>query len=670
MGNKFYKNSDEKEKVDSNEKVNTNEKEKTIIIQRINQKLLIDNITKRQLYISSDFSIEKMKIKADQLYQESIHEINSNDKYRKLKEAISYDNTNENIMKEYLTIEKKCNKTEFDKNIIIYYYHISPTTYQVITGEKKENSSIDLFKKAFDLLRNYNIKQKNQDIEEIKCIKYNVLNYFYIIKNKKPSINTNSTYTISSNQELALYELYLSLFREINLKIGHLYEIAKDQNLTLDEKLEELSDIGENDRIKEIIKKAKNEEIPLILLYESSFFSTTLVDVKDYILDIGFTIEKCLKLDNIYEDFYVFLWIILEIKYIISNQASPIYIDKIKEYKTDVTNIKDLDKDLESKMDSSLLNNINKYYKKEIEIEIKKNKNISFFDDLMLNKFIKIEFFNSNNIIRKFMKFIESFNDKISTSNTMIDALYTLYPELRLYKLFESEFTKNLFKNAIKTCYFFPFVGKSSGITLLDSCNILFFIPNKTKIREEELRKSNRRKIYIIGNLGVFIYIEFHEVLGHYLRMILSKITDYDFISPRKNSSSKKESGECIEFLLFGKRIEKFNVSQLLYLLDANNYNKSLVEFRRDFQDIELKPYVLSNELMTMLMEIGVNLKAQDFKNRTENTSLFSEKPILGDDNIDVPKFNDCVERFEYTFDESLIKLIEDFHEHFSKTKK
>ena len=38
-----------------------------------------------------------------------------------------------------------------------------------------------------------------------------------------------------------------------------------------------------------------------------------------------------------------------------------------------------------------------------------------------------------------------------------------------------------------------------------------------------------------------------------------------------------------------------------------------MVEFRRDFQDIELKPYVLSNELMTMLMEIGVNLKAQDF---------------------------------------------------------
>ena len=30
---------------------------------------------------------------------------------------------------------------------------------------------------------------------------------------------------------------------------------------------------------------------------------------------------------------------------------------------------------------------------------------------------------------------------------------------------------------------------------------------------------------FIIGNLGVFIYIEFNEILGDYLRTILSKIT-------------------------------------------------------------------------------------------------------------------------------------------------
>ena len=35
----------------------------------------------------------------------------------------------------------------------------------------------------------------------------------------------------------------------------------------------------------------------------------------------------------------------------------------------------------------------------------------------------------------------------------------------------------------------------------------------------------------IIGNLGVFIYIEFNEILGDYLRTILSKITTINYIS-------------------------------------------------------------------------------------------------------------------------------------------
>ena len=68
----------------------------------------------------------------------------------------------------------------------------------------------------------------------------------------------------------------------------------------------------------------------------------------------------------------------------------------------------------------------------------------------MFNDFIKLEYFNSNNIIKKMMKFINKFNKKISNSTTIISALYQFYPELKRYRLFESEFTHNLFKNAIK----------------------------------------------------------------------------------------------------------------------------------------------------------------------------------------------------------------------------
>ena len=77
----------------------------------------------------------------------------------------------------------------------------------------------------------------------------------------------------------------------------------------------------------------------------------------------------------------------------------------------------------------------------------------------------------------------------------------------------------------------------------------------------------------IIGNLGVFIYIEFNEILGDYLRTILSKITTINYISQRSPISEKKSS-EYIEFLLFKQRISNFNLIQFIYILDVNNYNE------------------------------------------------------------------------------------------------
>ena len=64
----------------------------------------------------------------------------------------------------------------------------------------------------------------------------------------------------------------------------------------------------------------------------------------------------------------------------------------------------------------------------------------------------------------------------------------------------------------------------------------------------------------IIGNLGVFIYIEFNEILGDYLRTILSKITTINYISQSSPINEKSESSECIEFLLFKQRISNFSL--------------------------------------------------------------------------------------------------------------
>ena len=90
----------------------------------------------------------------------------------------------------------------------------------------------------------------------------------------------------------------------------------------------------------------------------------------------------------------------------------------------------------------------------------------------------------------------------------------------------------------------------------------------------------------IIGNLGVFIYIEFNEILGDYLRTILSKITKINYISQRSPINEKSELGECIEFLLFEQRISNFSLIQLIYILDVNNYNENFRTFRINFQKI------------------------------------------------------------------------------------
>ena len=65
---------------------------------KIDANLLSQNINQRGLKDTKNFSIIKMKDKAISLFEEAKKLTEDNDKYLKLKEAISYDNTNTEIM--------------------------------------------------------------------------------------------------------------------------------------------------------------------------------------------------------------------------------------------------------------------------------------------------------------------------------------------------------------------------------------------------------------------------------------------------------------------------------------------------------------------------------------------------------------------------------------------
>ena len=259
-------------------------------------------------------------------------------------------------------------------------------------------------------------------------------------------------------------------------------------------------------------------------------------------------------------------------------------------------------------------------------------------------------------------KFIEKFNARISKSRTIIEALYKIYPELKQFKLFESKFTTELFQSALKNCYFFPFLGKIGSTTLNSSGTILFFIPNKTKISEKDLKMESKINFYLVGNLAVFIYIELHEVLGHFLRIILSKIIEFDYISPRYPDTNLKEAGKCIEFLLFGKRVSLFSVQELLFLLDVNNYDKKLDEYKEEFSNINLKPLNPSEELKNMLKEINIEFDYDKMDDNDNAASLFRDSYILDDFNIEMPNLQNCVEYFDFSPNENLTNLIQNYN--------
>ena len=618
----------------------------------INKDIFIKNLKRRELNDPLDFSTEKLKIKAEKIYYEAIKLDNEEEKYLKLKEAISYDNTNDAILRDYLKIARIQNKEAYSNEINLYYYHISPESYKDITGQKKDKSSIDLFVEIFSILKNYNIE--NKSIQEEFDEKYKVFSYFFHNESFAHLQKANSNFTLKSNFELSLYDIYFLLFHQIQKKIFDLRRIATNKNLNIDQKLFRICQERHCDNIKMIIKNYNNIDPELIILYKSNFFSLTLLYIKDYVLDLDDVITKCLKFNNLETDYYVLLFIVLEIKYIVTHRLTPFYTDKIKEYiNNNLTNDSSFNNYI------SQIKDINKYNKTEIIDYLKTKKSFEEFNEYILNKFIKIEFFNSHNIMTSMMKFVNKFNEKISNSRTIVTMLNQLYPELSTYKLFESQFTKNLFKNAIDNCYFFPFNENKASMTLENSTKILFFVSNKANIIEENLDYYLNKLKYLIGNLGIFIYNELHEVLGNYLRLTLSKITEYNYTSPIEPNSNNNEDGECIDFLLFGKN-DSFNMKQILYFLDVNNYDKTYEKFREDFDNIEAQSLNISKEFLEMLKEVNINLDL-DLINKIGD-EFFKENYILNDSLIQMPVLNDCVEKMELIRDEEIINFIKNIN--------
>ena len=138
--------------------------------------------------------------------------------------------------------------------------------------------------------------------------------------------------------------------------------------------------------VKDLINNFKFNE-PVTLLYHSKLYTSIFINIKEFIIQVDEIIKSCLEFKDFETDFYILLFIILEIKNIIFNEKMPLnYIQKLKKYKHNDFNINNND-DFQIKENNAIINkkinndtiikDCNKYYMDGI-VDLLKKKNKLF----------------------------------------------------------------------------------------------------------------------------------------------------------------------------------------------------------------------------------------------------------------------------------------------------
>ena len=103
--------------------------------------------------------------------------------------------------------------------------------------------------------------------------------------------------------------------------------------------------------------------------------------------------------------------------------------------------------------------------------------------------------------------------------------------------------------------------------------------------------------------------------------------------TPRKKYFNENESGKNMEMILFNYRIRKLSLKQCLYLLNLKNYDKSLQDFRKGFNELIREDLIFDNN--SLFHEFNEVLKSSNFDEMAKTSE------ITCDDNDEYDFLND-----------------------------
>ena len=257
--------------------------------------------------------------------------------------------------------------------------------------------------------------------------------------------------------------------------------------------------------------------------------------------------------------------------------------------------------------------------------------NLKLFESLLQNNSMNITSYNESQILNlnnnyrltEYIKAFEIYNQtiklskiknflkKIFCSNVFKEAFQILYPYYIYFPFQTEKDAENYINKYIHFVVFYS--SESNGFT--DNLTLetyIFLEPKEFKINKKIDKKQSELIEKILFSSGIVV-TNFHE-LNHNLYNILfyHENRNVTLYTSRKEGKKEIEVGREMEFLLFGKKVPQINIKEALYILNEDNYNKSIIQFKDDFEKLytqdenkddiiikgEFKEYVLNDNIL------------------------------------------------------------------------
>ena len=240
--------------------------------------------------------------------------------------------------------------------------------------------------------------------------------------------------------------------------------------------------------------------------------------------------------------------------------------------------------------------------------------------NLCLNNLSNIDFipelkYNFNYLLNKYVsnqEKIKTFLKNIIQKKVFQEAYKILFGEQENIPLNNDAILEEFIDKRLKFAPIMPF----GCAAFSDKISLNTYISINQKTLSNQFIIKNAEEIL---NTGAYTLIEEHEIfylfncIGYYESNCSISID-----TPRKkNYDEENECGIYLELLLFNNKINLLNLAEVLYILNEENYDKSLIDFRTDFEQLN------SNDIKTD--DITIKGIFSDYNNSVD----FNDRSII-----------------------------------------